>query len=68
MRKDAKELSGRETIEALRCCGKAGGQCSPCPLFDENRNVYPVRCYNDIILHAADLLEKEIAKNDKGGD
>lgn len=64
MRKDAKELSGRETIEALRCCGKAGGKCNPCPLYDEIPNVYPV-CYNDIKLHAADLLEKEIAKNEK---
>lgn len=55
--KDVKTLSGAETVETLRMCGDSKGSCAECPLFDEKRNNYPVRCYNDLMLHAANLIE-----------
>lgn len=53
--KHAKDLSPKETLEALRVCCTYGGTCYSCPLY-----VAPGQsdeCYTQLVVHAADLLE-----------
>ena len=54
--KRANDLTVKETVMALRICFTPGGQCSACPLFDPHPED-PGGCVNEVIEHAADLLE-----------
>lgn len=55
--KQAKDLTREEVIKALRVCSTAGMSCKLCPLYDFVRP--GVRCFDDLMAHAAEILEKE---------
>ena len=54
--KRARDLTVKETVMALRICFTPGGQCSACPVFDPHPED-PGGCVNEVIEHAAELLE-----------
>ena len=58
--KQAKDLTRKETIKALRVCSTEGGTCEGCPLHDEH-DVDPFGgcAPGSLMSRAAELLEKE---------
>ena len=53
---DIEKMSRKETIRALRACGTAVGTCQECPLKN-----FRVDCVNELLLHAADVLEASVS-------
>lgn len=54
---DPAEPTTEEIIKAMRICGDTSVKCTGCPLFERG-----ITCGEDLLLMAADLLEK-LTKN-----
>lgn len=54
---DPAEPTTEEIIKAMRICGDTSAKCTGCPLFERG-----ITCGEDLLLMAADLLEK-LTKN-----
>lgn len=57
---DIKKMSRAETIRALRACGTLGGTCSECPL-SEAAQALDFDCANELLRHAADVLDASVS-------
>lgn len=57
--KDIEKMSREETIRALRACGTAGG-CGKCPLSEAAQDL-SFDCANELLRHAADVLEASVS-------
>ena len=49
-------MTGKEIVQALRCC--ADGECKDCAMHEDTQ-----RCQENILLRAADLIERLTAEN-----